>query len=58
MLFKTPLPLPHPPKSLSSYYLGETICNPANVTVLEGCELAESREGRRGQCLLVPPDNV
>lgn len=41
--FKTPLPLPHPPKSLSSYYLGEKItCSSANVTVPEGCKQQRS----------------
>ena len=39
--FKTPLPLPHPPKSLSSYFLGETSLRFCNCFCARGLQAAE-----------------
>lgn len=43
--FKTPLPLPHPPKSLSSYFLGETSLRFCNCFCARGLQAAEKRLG-------------
>lgn len=58
--FKTPLPLPHPPRSLSSYYSGVgggwgKICNSASVTVLKDCKARGGWPWRKGRVRTTSP---